>query len=369
MKIALIYGAWSLSFRKDFDFSNLPDDPRGLSGSEMAFVRLGEELGMAADVTAFTIAKEYGATVRPLDELDQIDESYDVAMVINEPDLLRPVRAKLKVCYHLINSFEFLVDKPDHVDLWLSPSEPHRQMVLGQDHIVGHTQGGSPGTWKANPENWKTLHLGCDLPDVSTLKKVPGRVIYCSSPDRGLHWLLQEWPAIKRAVPHAHLRIFYRLQPWLDQWEKIGYHKPIEPLRARALYIKEALRRMRHLGIEVVDSVSRNQIAREMSEAEVMAYPCDTTRWTEGFSCSLLEGCAAQACPVTTDVDALGAIYGKAIPTLPRGDWNGWRLAVIEALQNKNYRDAINTRARALAETMTWAETVRNLLSAIEVKS
>lgn len=371
MKIALIYGQWSLSFRKDFTFKELKDDPRGLSGSELAFIRLADCLSFPGNtVELFTVATDQPEAypVRPLSELDQIDESYDVALVINEPDLLRHTKARLKVCYHLINSFEFLADAPYHVDLWLSPSEPHRQMILGQPHNVGEVVGGTLGTWQAEAKNWKTVHLGCDPPELGKVEKVPGRVIYTSSPDRGLHWLLQEWPAIRKAVPHAHLKIFYRLEPWLKQWETTGYYAPIERLRRRALYIGDALRRLQGHGVEVVDSVSRNQIQREMLEAEVMAYPCDPVRWTEGFSCSILEGCAAQACPVVMWADALGPLYGAHIPVTPKGDLEQWRETVIKCLRDPAHRFVVNTKARKLAETMTWADTARGVLAAIEEK-
>jgi glycosyltransferase involved in cell wall biosynthesis len=236
-------------------------------------------------------------------------------------------------------------------------------MILGQAHDVGQTAGGVQGSWVPNPDNWEVVPLGCDPPDLSKAEKMPGRVVYCSSPDRGLHLLLQEWPAIKRAVPHATLKIFYRLAPWLEQWHGVHYYPPIERQRARAHYIEEALRRMPDHGIEVCDSVSRNQIQREMLAAEVMAYPCDTVRWTEGFSCSLLEGCAAQACPVTTDVDALGEIYGGVIPTLPKGEIGQWRETVIRALQDSKFRAEVNNQARSFAEKLTWEETARTLAS------
>ena len=60
---------------------------------------------------------------------------------------------------------------------------------------------------------------------------MPGRVIWCSSADRGLHWLLSQWPKIKEAVPYASLKVFYHFNYGdLDKIENGsgGHHHFIE---------------------------------------------------------------------------------------------------------------------------------------------
>jgi len=212
------------------------------------------------------------------------------------------------------------------------------------------------------------LPLGCDPEHYPPTEKVPGRVVYCSSPDRGLHWLLQEWQAIKKAAPHANLKIFYRLQPWIDGFKNVAYFPPIERLRARANYIEDALKRLSDpkWAIEVCDSVSRDQIEREMSMAEVLAYPCDTTAWSEGFSCTTLEGCAARACPVIMDCDALGDIYRGAICVADRGDVDGWRDHVIRMLTSKPDREEKERAAVEFAAAHTWKRTAERLMEQID---
>ena len=62
------------------------------------------------------------------------------------------------------------------------------------------------------PSNkWCVVPDGCDPELYATTNKYKGRIIYMSAPDRGLHWLLQEWPNIKVAVPYASLRVFYHM--------------------------------------------------------------------------------------------------------------------------------------------------------------
>lgn len=374
MKLAITFGPMCLAFRQSLGFTGHRQDPRGLSGSEVGFIRITQELhALGHDVTAYTVADETeyeGIKVRPLDARAEIDERFDAAIAINEPDTLREVRAKVKVCEFWLNEFSFC--RPgfeQHVDLFVSPSPAHLEHHLASEMQTATSPAGVLGPmYRADPASWTAIELGCD-PERYPLgaKKVPGRVVYCSSPDRGLHWLLQEWPAIKAAVPHATLRIFYRLQAWIDGFKSTKYYKPIEPLRSRALYIEEALRRMRDpkWGITVCDSVSREQIEREMCQAEVLAYPVDTTQWSEGFSCTTIEACAARACPVLWDTDAIGSIYALACPMYPRGDIVRWRDGVIRCLKNGPERENWNDSARALAEKLTWKNHVLRLESCL----
>jgi glycosyltransferase involved in cell wall biosynthesis len=308
--------------------------------------------------------------VRPFEELPTAQ--VDVAIAVNEPDMLRGASG-LRVCLCWLNEVSHLkVGFEHHVDLWQSPSDPHLRKMLHDPNWhkvdVSPTWPNGKAQWKPDPSQWIVVPLGCDPERYPPVEKVPGRIIYCSSPDRGLHWLLSEWPTIKRSAPHAHLKIFYRLEPWLRGFDNVKYFPPIERLRARAVYIEEALRRLAgpEWGIEVCDSVSRERIEQEMNEAEVFAYPCDTTSWSEGFSCSTLEACCARACPVITDCDALGAVYRDAAVVMPRGDWSSWRDNVIRSLTDAEFRESVNSRARAFAETHTWKLTTQKVLTAIE---
>jgi glycosyltransferase involved in cell wall biosynthesis len=370
VRIAILFGQLCLTARGTLPFAGHRSDPRGLTGSEYGFVRIAQELKvMGHDVTAYTVSNETeyeGIVIRPTSAASEIDSSYDLAIGVNEPELLRDCRARFRVCEMWMNVFDYCnVGFQNHVDLWLSPSDGHRSMVLQAPHVV------KPGVYyTADPSNWVVLPLGCDPDHYPDAPKIPGRVVYCSSPDRGLHWVLQEWPAIKRAVPHASLKVFYRLRPWLDQLiQTVSDQSDIIALKDRALYIDECIRRMSgpDSGVIICDSVSRDRIEAEMTQAEVMAYPVDTIRWSEGFSCTILEGCAARACPVILDCDAIGDIYRGSCVVQPKGAIPAWRDSVIEALANPVYRSSWSKKARLFAESLTWRKHAERLLE--EVRS
>jgi glycosyltransferase involved in cell wall biosynthesis len=310
------------------------NDPR--TGSEVGWRRITEGL-QALGHEAFALEKHVNIG------------GLDATVSINEPDVLRGASG-LRVCMFWLNEFSFCKEGfDDHVDLYCSPSEAHRQKAIGD--------------WGApNPDKWVVNKLGCDVSHQGGPSSVSGRVVYCSSPDRALHRLLESWPSIKRAVPHATLRIFYRLQPWIEDLKAQPYFPPIEKLRARALYVEEALKRLSgpEWGITVFDSVDRDRLGRELAEAEVFAYPCETTSWSEGFSCSTLEACAAEACPIITDCDAFGDVY-RTLDPVPVGDWQSWRDRVVLALTDADFRRSMNARAKTLATELTWDRHVKQL--------
>jgi len=381
LRIAILFGRWSLSFRKSLDLATCRTDPRGLTGSEQGCIRIAECLAaMGHDVTLHTVAAEVGQTWNGI-KVSSIDEPIapcDAVVSINEPDLLRGAPAgAFRVCEFFLNDVSFCkVGFEQHVDLFISPSAPHLNQVLTNEEWrkVEKTSDAPNGKaiFTPDPSKWVVIPLGCDPERYEGVEKIPGRVVYCSSPDRGLHYLLQEWPAIKRAVPHATLHIFYRLQPWLRGFDSTPFFPPIEPLRDRAAYVEECLRRFSELpeslGVTLRDSVSRETIEREMAQAECLAYPCSTTTWSEGFSCSTLEACAAGAVPVISDCDALGEVYGSAVLISPRSciDWvSEWRENVIMVLKSEKDRAELANISKKFAAKHTWKLTTERLVEEI----
>jgi len=136
----------------------------------------------------------------------------------------------------------------------------------------------------------------------------------------------------------------------------------------RARYIDLAFKRFADLGVERVGSVSREEIAQEMSEAEVLAYPCDTARFTEGFSVTTMEACAAGAVPVISSVDALGQIYGSFIPTVEapvKNRLNEFADIISRSLNDEKFRNSVIFKAKSLAHKHKWEKLSSDLESLI----
>ncbi len=387
MKIAFAYGPFCLGasagggVSNPFNFDDMWGDPRGMTGSEISFFRIAQEVQKRGhDVHVFTFgrgpvpASWEGLHVHEFPTLYEIasnPSAFDAVCSWNEAEVLRDLPdgpdGPLRVCNLQIN--DFVHCRPGFgkiVDVWTSPSESHRQMVLSKEaHPIHLRQGDPPYAYVPIPDRWAVLTNGCDPHIYSGREKVPGRVVWASSPDRGLHWLLQEWPKIRRAAPHAHLRIFYKVMKWAENIVAHPFGDPtiMEQIR-RAYYIMEALRRLAPHGVELVDSVSRNQITDEMAKAEVLAYSCDPVSWTEGFSVTLMEACAAGSFPVTTAVDALPEIYGQHVPMVGvpvKDNMSAFSDLVIRGLNDRDYRDSVNSKVKSLAADYSWASLAARL--------
>lgn len=345
MKIATILGAFSLGSRP-LDLATAHTSDRGMTGTELGFVRVTEELRkLGHEVVPFMGDREY--------RREWTD--FDALLSWNEPMPFAGSRSTQKrVVFQMLNDFSFC---PPHFDRWV---DKHVGVSRGQvDHIVKH--------YPQTAGRWAVVPLGCD-PELYEDRRVQGRVVYASSPDRGLHWLLSAWPEIRKAVPEAHLRVFYH---WSDDLLHITetsvspqggpYHPHIVEIAQRKRYIKRAMEALQPLGVEWVGSVSRARMAKEWSEASVMAYPCDTVALSEGFSVSILEAHASFTAPVITDVDCLGEVYAGSGAAMVRSPVQG-RMAefteeVVTALRGGGRISA----CRAFAQELTWAKTAKRL--------
>lgn len=186
------------------------------------------------------------------------------------------------------------------------------------------------------------------------------------------------WPTIKKAVPHAHLKVFYyALEGWIARSAEFEaharLHKEVGLLEQarRAQYIKHVLTQKNRLGIEVVGSVSRNQLAQELSEAQILGYPYESpgggvkhpvtgksVGYCEGFSCAILEGCASGALPVISDADALGELYGGGATPMVSApahkNMEPWTKMMIRALTDEPWRQGYVEKARERSRQFAW---------------
>ena len=363
MKIAFAYGSELLGNRA-LDFRNLWTDKRGMTGSESSLLILAAQLSLLGhEVTLFIPSPNEsqfsGVRLRDLGAMPRESGEFDVVVsFIWSRYLMPPYVTKsevVRVNFQTCNSFDYEEEHfEDHVDLFLSPSETHRAYMEPWTVTVG--------------DKWKVLRLGCFTDDYGVAEKVPGRVAWISSPDRGLHHVLHPdvWPKIKEAVPDAELRIFYfglegyigwaagltdESEPYLDRREH----------GRRARIIRDGLT---YPGVRVMGSTSREDMRRELSEAMVLAFPCDTVLWSEGFSCSTLEGCAAGAVPVLAACDAIGDVYRGACPIVPSSAGEHlaeWRDTVIALLTDPAGHRLWQERAREFAEKHDYRDIARDL--------
>ena len=318
MKVAFLYGKFSLG-QRPFDFDNIYTAPRGLTGSELSCLEYAFAMKLRGHDVLLVVGQDIeprewrGVKVVGLKDPNVVN-GCDAVCSWNEPDILREIaHGPFRLVNQQLNDFAYC--RPgweEFVDVVTSPSGHHLEFLKKQAPAV---------------HAWDVLPNGCDPAQYGEGERVPGRVIWASSADRGLHRLLEAWPAIKARVPHASLRCFYNFQPaHFDDYEQVGLdngnvHPDLLEIAQRKRYIQYATARLSDpkWDVQHVGSVSRERIRQEFEQAEVLGYPCDTIRYTEGFSVTTMEACASGCLPVITDIDSLGHIYGGAAPMVPFG--------------------------------------------------
>jgi glycosyltransferase involved in cell wall biosynthesis len=118
-------------------------------------------------------------------------------------------------------------------------------------------------------------------------------MIFASSPDRGLVYLLKNWDQIKKAVPKAELEIYYGF----NVYDAIHGRNP-----ARMAWKAKILEMMKQDGISYKDRVGHQELADAFAGAGIWTYPTDFTE----ISCiSAMKAQAYGAVPVVTNYAAL----------------------------------------------------------------
>jgi glycosyltransferase involved in cell wall biosynthesis len=370
MRIGFIFSAWSTGHRP-INFNELFSSQRGLTGSDLGicvvakeFVKLGHDAHLfIAHENKETKPKTWeGVKLHNIEDLNADTTcNFDVLISWSDPNVFFSTSTRpLKLVFQMLNDFTYCNPNFDQlVDHWIVVCE------MLKDHLL--TMYNAPP-----PEKWSIVPLGCDPSWYKEVPRIPGRVVWTSSADRGLHLLLQEWPKIKAAVPEAHLKVFYNFNYgsiMSVEPSDINRHPHITEMAQRARYMIDAMKKLKPLDVEHVGSISRDRMAQELSEAMVLAYPCSTIAFSEGFSVSILESCAAGVFPVISGTDCLGSIYKDIIPVVDapvEHYMQEFSDLVIKGLTDEPYRQEVITKAKSFAAKHTWHETAKKLEEVIK---
>lgn len=368
MKIAILFGGLSVGARPlDFWFKNIFESSRGLTGSDLSAVLISKELaGLGHDVSLFTVHAQpnhhpthwEGVKLYNIEEKTIIDDQYDGIVSINDVnDLLGAPKKPFKIVLEYLNDFPFAQPNyDDFVDLYLSPCEEHKNYLKNMT---------------PSPHKWGVLPLGCDPDWYDQSKKIRGRIVYCSSGDRGLHLALQQFPEIKKAVPEATFKIFYHFGygKMLEIEHNANDHFHLREMSARINYCLNSVEKMKHLGVERVGSVSAEQMKKEMSEASLLLFPVDTISYSEGFSVSILSAHASGALPVISSCDSIGSIYRNSgcmmVDAPVKNHLKEYTDFAIRALTDDDFAAERRKQCLEFAKKFLWIDIVKKLESII----
>lgn len=283
----------------NYRFNDGDYEGKGVGGAEATLIlmtRALAKLGWRVDVynNPSKAGQFSGVNYHSLDSFRYSDEADIFVLFRSSMPLLSRVNAKVKVFWscdqYTSNDWhEMILPFVDRI-FCISPYHT--------DHLISH--------YHINPNNIFTTSCCINEADYvdSEIRKIPGKLLYCSVPRRGLEHLLRYFPKIKEKVPHAELYITsdYRL------WGTVP-----DDTEFREMFANQE-------GVHYLGKISRGELVRHQLESEVMAYPCT---YEECFCISAAECQAAGAVPVITDIGAIsttvlsGVIIRKQPGTAP----------------------------------------------------
>jgi glycosyltransferase involved in cell wall biosynthesis len=219
-------------------------------------------------------------------------------------------------------------------------------------------------------DNFRVMFNGVDTGAFKPSTKIPGRCLWASSHDRGLHHALEIWPAIRAQVPHAELHVFYDVSGMQQFATRPMPDIPfMQELQRRSLYSIEMLRRLQGHGVFLRGSVSREQMQSEMAASEVLLYPSDPVRYTETFGVTVLEAMASGCVPVLAFADAFAELWaGRGVPgvAFPVGTHKAaYTSIVLDVLANP---EPWAERVRASAQDFAWAPLIRSFERCLQTR-
>lgn len=197
-----------------------------------------------------------------------------------------------------------------------------------------------------NPDHFRT-------PENEFPKKVEGKCIYASSPDRGLDIVLDAWPRIRLANPKATLHVYYGFTPNYDivNANDLGRRKFKEMI----------LEGLKQPGIFYYGMVGHKKLAESFLTSQFWLYPC----YFEEISCiTAMKAQAAGAMPITSTVGALKETvqfgYRHEGDLCRKEEQDKWANKAIEMIGNgPSVVDATKMRKWAL-ETYSWAKVAKD---------
>lgn len=302
-------------------YSDLVSGGRGVTGSEQAMLYLAKtQADQKHQVTCYiptdTPGFQNGVDVidvrRTWPRLRRMDTA-DVVVSWLSSDLLRGLSDKqLRITNLQIND-------------WMMNSNGYEEWV---DVFVVCTASHKAHLWTEplHPKDTANVEIIPNGVDNARFAGTPNRKIrkcvYLSSPDRGLHWLVAMWPEIRFAFPDAELHVFYEVQKWLDTAILLN-----NDVSLRARYVCDRGNVLGSHGLYLRGAMSPTQLAQELLTADVMLYPCDPVRYTEGFGVAVLDSCAAGVIPIISNADAFGEVYGvegSGVYVVPKSNDRKW---------------------------------------------
>lgn len=301
-------------------------ETKGLGGSETAAVRLSEALArLGYIVTVYGDMQDEGCHA---DVIFRRWESFDpserrLAVIASRiPEVYeRPVNAQCRLLWmHDTDCGPRLTETfADRIDRVLVLSDWHRRHVEGLYPFLRRDD-------REAPSKVVQTRNGIHLPYFAREGKRKRRLLYTSSPDRGLDVLLELWPQIRKKAPRATLA-------WCYSPVYFDAAKSNPALQEHTAKIEKLSKQP---GVEVLGSLPQHELAKLMRESLVWAAPSWCTPAGAPFhETSCIGAMEAQAAGLVVVASGWGALPETVkVGALVNGDPPGekWRRNLVEEI-------------------------------------
>jgi len=326
-------------------------EERPLGGTETGLIRLSEALqALGHDVTVFTSLEnppESSPRYLPI----RMVESFP------EVDCFTVVRDWIPAFYRIPAKRRF-VWTGDSFDQFVNFGLGDKRVAGALDALL------TVSNWQADKlceasgfpraKAWK-LGNGIDLKLFEGKEaKVRRRLIYSSTPYRGLRHIPQFFAALKKKFHDLECHIFSGYKIY-DQTGDQKFEELVFMLRAQP-------------GVEVHDSILQGRLAREFMKSSILFYPCEF----EETSCiTAKEAMAAGAVVLSSKLGALPETLGEAgvlidgLPGNPDYDQK-FLLAAEELLSNDQLFEKYSMLGKQRAANLGWDSIAKNFVEFIE---
>ncbi|HEY6018624.1 MAG TPA: glycosyltransferase family 4 protein, partial [Candidatus Paceibacterota bacterium] len=199
-------------------------------------------------------------------------------------------------------------------------------------------------------EKFVIIGNGVDIENFNgEVEREPHRVIYSSSPDRGLDVILEGiWPKVVEAIPDAELHLYYG---WNTIDKFVDSFPHLVKLKNRLIELL-----LQTKGVVQHGRVNQKELAQSFQKSSVWLYP---THFTETYCITAIEAQLGGAIPITNHLAALAETVASGV-ILPEDVRNPavqemYAQAVIQALNTPIAdRHDIHRRVRDNAPARSW---------------
>lgn len=277
----------------------------GLGGSETAVIKLGE-----------SFAKD-GHRVIVYNDTDS--PGYYNGVCYRPPDHWRPeVKSDAFIAWRWPEAADHAI-RTNCLVLWMHDTDAGDRLTKTRaeafDYIVVLSEWHKkfmqekypfllPENTKGNVDKLVTIGNGIDFSRFEKkVKKNPKKVVYSSSPDRGLDVILEHiWPKVVEKVPEAELHVYYG-------WDNYDKFMKLYP---QLSYTRKQITELFVNSKNVVQHgrIPQDRLARELQEAVAWLYP---TYFTETYCITAVEAQLAGAIPVTNHLAGLAETVKSGI--------------------------------------------------------